>query len=255
MTADRPSDGSADPSAFPAPTGDDRPTEPLAPTELPTLADHAAHPAADEAPEAAPSRPGRAPEQRATLRRRLALGGAGCALLVVGGAAGLGVGAAAMGLAHHDEHGAGGESSEHGRGPGSDGSDESGRDDAQAGPGANGSPRGGGPQGARPGAQSGGAPAAPGAGGPGSLPGGALHAESTTVENGTTVTVVRQSGEVTAVTDTSITVRSTDGYEQAYAIDASTQRPATAPAVGDQVVVTGTLAGDARTATEIRAAA
>lgn len=55
------------------------------------------------------------------------------------------------------------------------------------------------------------------------LLGQVLHGEFVVVQNNTNVTMVEQTGTVTAVSGQSVTVKSTDGFEQSYAISSSTQ--------------------------------
>lgn len=88
-----------------------------------------------------------------------------------------------------------------------------------------------------------------------------LHSEgvaASTDSNGnvTYVTVREQSGKVTASSDSSITVKSDDGYSKTWAIDSATivtkdgsTVKASSFAVGDVVRVSGTVDGDAVTTT------
>jgi hypothetical protein len=74
--------------------------------------------------------------------------------------------------------------------------------------------------------------------------------------NGGYTTRRTQTGEVTAVSTNSITVRSEDGYTQTYAIDSSTavdngRDTISEVAVGHTVSITATVAGDTATAVEI----
>src|SRR6478736_3109024 len=67
-----------------------------------------------------------------------------------------------------------------------------------------------------------------GAGGPGG-PGGfqrSLHGENVVSDgHGGFSTELTQTGDVTAASDTSLTVRSQDGYSQTYVLDADTRKP------------------------------
>jgi hypothetical protein len=96
--------------------------------------------------------------------------------------------------------------------------------------------------------------APPGGGGPGGTAGGgALHSESVVSDgNGGYTTVRTQTGEVTAVSDASITVKSDDGYSSTYAITADTQTSGDL-ATGTTVSVRATVSGDDATATQITA--
>lgn len=97
----------------------------------------------------------------------------------------------------------------------------------------------------------------------------ALHGEFVMERDGSTVTMVIQRGVIEAVSETSITVKSTDGFSQEYtlnpdteirkltepAADGTFQRPADATAadlaVGDKVHIAGTKDGDAVTAVHV----
>lgn len=78
----------------------------------------------------------------------------------------------------------------------------------------------------------------------------ALHGDFTVSENGSYVSERMQTGEVTAVSATSITVKSADGYPQTYTIDSSTQK-ANNPANGSNVTVLAKVSSDTATATSI----
>ncbi|NKQ55343.1 hypothetical protein HFP15_20875 [Amycolatopsis sp. K13G38] len=78
----------------------------------------------------------------------------------------------------------------------------------------------------------------------------ALHGDFTVSENGSYVTERMQNGQVTALSATSITVKSTDGYTQTYAIDSSTQK-ANNLATGTNVMVLAKVSGNSATATSI----
>ena len=93
-----------------------------------------------------------------------------------------------------------------------------------------------------------------GMGGPGPAAMGAtsLHGEFVVADgSGGYTTVLTQTGAVTAISATSITVRSEDDYSQTYVIP-STAGNAGAPfAVDDQVVVRATRNGQTATVTNI----
>ncbi|MBT1002571.1 hypothetical protein KIH31_08130 [Paenarthrobacter sp. DKR-5] len=93
----------------------------------------------------------------------------------------------------------------------------------------------------------------------------ALHGEFVVQRNGSYVTVLLQKGTVDAVSSTSITVKSADGFSQTYAINdktvirkvdtTSSQRPAKVSASdlksGDEVRIVGDKSGSGVTATNI----
>jgi hypothetical protein len=100
-----------------------------------------------------------------------------------------------------------------------------------------------------------------GTGGPGggALPGtrlaGALHGTLVTGSDGSYVTRMTQTGRVTAVSSTSITVKSTDGYAESYGLSSSTtvnggQSQASATQTGHTVTVVATESGAATTVTD-----
>jgi len=94
-----------------------------------------------------------------------------------------------------------------------------------------------------------------GAGGIGGLM-SALHGDFTVSENGSVVTERLQTGEITAVSATSITAKSTDGYTQTYVINSSTlvdngDEQVSALKTGTTVTIIAKLSGDAGTATTI----
>jgi hypothetical protein len=94
-----------------------------------------------------------------------------------------------------------------------------------------------------------------GAGGIGGLM-SALHGDFTVSDNGSYVTERLQTGEITAVSATSITAKSTDGYTQTYVIDSSTQvdngdEQVSALKTGTTVTIIAKLSGSAGTATSI----
>ncbi|GLZ37356.1 hypothetical protein [Actinokineospora sp. NBRC 105648] len=92
-----------------------------------------------------------------------------------------------------------------------------------------------------------------GMGGPGGGAGGlqgALHGEFVVSDgNGGYANRVMQTGEVTALSDTSITAKSTDGYTKTYTIDADTVKSSIQ--TGDTVTVIATPSGDTATADSV----
>ncbi|WP_077489719.1 hypothetical protein [Sinomonas mesophila] len=91
---------------------------------------------------------------------------------------------------------------------------------------------------------------------------GGLHGEVTVKKSdGTYATIVSQRGTVTEATDTRLTVRSEDGYEHSYTLNAETRIRAAAQkgtaltpgdlAVGDEVVVRGVRSGSEDTAQQV----
>lgn len=85
-----------------------------------------------------------------------------------------------------------------------------------------------------------------------------LHSEGVIEQaDGTYITVRMQQGEVTAVSATSITVKSADGYTSTYVINGDTElerdRAEGAPQVGDTVHVRATVSGSTATADDIHA--
>ena len=73
-----------------------------------------------------------------------------------------------------------------------------------------------------------------------------LHSEGVVKKaDGTFQTVLEQRGTVESVSDTSITVKSEDGYSQTYAVNAETKiKKVPAPAAGDTVRISGVRNGD-----------
>jgi hypothetical protein len=126
--------------------------------------------------------------------------------------------------------------------------------DAPAPPPPGGTPPGNG-NGPRGGHRPGGGPGAPG--GLGRL-GQALHGEYVVKKaDGTYQTVDSQNGAVTAVSSTSITVKSDDGFSKSYTVDAATivnaARDGIASVkVGDVVSLDATVAGSTATAVDVR---
>jgi hypothetical protein len=92
-------------------------------------------------------------------------------------------------------------------------------------------------------------------GGPGGMGGGAgglmseaLHGEYVVSDgNGNYTTEILQNGEVTAVSDTSITAKSEDGYTKTYTIDSDTTSDLSSIATGDDVTITAIVSGDTAT--------
>lgn len=78
----------------------------------------------------------------------------------------------------------------------------------------------------------------------------ALHGDFTVAQNGSFVTERMQTGEASALSATSVTVKSKDGYTQTYAIDSSTQK-ANNLANGSTVMVLAKVNGNTATATTI----
>jgi len=96
-------------------------------------------------------------------------------------------------------------------------------------------------------------------GGPGALGGllGAVHGTAVVPKpGGGYQTVAFQNGKVTAVSSTSITLRSADGYSRTYRVTSSTLVNAQRDGIGsvkagNQVVITATVSGSTATATRI----
>ncbi|MFJ1765175.1 hypothetical protein ACIOD2_32960 [Amycolatopsis sp. NPDC088138] len=87
-----------------------------------------------------------------------------------------------------------------------------------------------------------------GPGGAGAL-GSALHGEYVSSDgNGGYVTKIMQTGKVTALSATSLTAQSDDGFSKTYTI---TSAQATGVASGDTVTVVATESGEAATATSV----
>ena len=97
-------------------------------------------------------------------------------------------------------------------------------------------------------------PGGPGPGGPGrwSAPAAALHGEFVAPDgNGAYTTVLTQTGVLTAVSDTSITAKSADGFTQIYTIAPGSRAANTALAVNDTVTIRANVANNAATATTV----
>ena len=71
----------------------------------------------------------------------------------------------------------------------------------------------------------------------GLLGGTALHGDVTATANGVTQPLVFQRGQVTAISATSISLKSSDGFVGTYGRTASTTSPTVAPATGGQAFV------------------
>jgi hypothetical protein len=87
-------------------------------------------------------------------------------------------------------------------------------------------------------------------------PGAVVHGEYTVRSGNSYKTVAVQVGQVTAVSSTSITVKSSDGYKHSYTVVASTRVDAQAGGIssvktGDQVSVLATVQGSTFTAVSI----
>jgi hypothetical protein len=94
----------------------------------------------------------------------------------------------------------------------------------------------------------GGGPGGRSGGGPGGLMSEALHGEYVVSDgNGNYTTEILQNGEVTAISDTSITAKSEDGYTKTYTIDSDTTSDLSSIATGDDVTITATVSGDTAT--------
>ena len=84
----------------------------------------------------------------------------------------------------------------------------------------------------------------------------ALHGDFTVSDSGAYVTERMQTGEITAVSATSITAKSVDGYTQTYVINSSTQvdegaEQVSALKTGTTVTIIAKLSGDTGTATSV----
>jgi hypothetical protein len=98
-----------------------------------------------------------------------------------------------------------------------------------------------------------------GFGGPGALGGlfGAVHGSAVVPKSGGGYqTIAFQNGKVTAVSSTSITLHSADGYSHSYRVTSSTLVNAQRDGIGsikagNQVIVTATVSGSTATATRI----
>jgi hypothetical protein len=97
-------------------------------------------------------------------------------------------------------------------------------------------------------------PGGSGPGGPGrwSPPAAALHGEVVVPDgNGAYTTVLTQSGVLTAVSDTSITAKSADGFTQIYTIAPGSRAANTQLAVNDTVTIRANVTNNAATATTV----
>ncbi len=91
----------------------------------------------------------------------------------------------------------------------------------------------------------------PGWGGPGGFE-RTVHGENVVSDGeGGFTTELTQTGEVTAASATSITVRSEDGYSQTYVLDTTTRQPSEALHNGARVSVRATDVDGAATATAV----
>jgi len=96
-------------------------------------------------------------------------------------------------------------------------------------------------------------------GGPGALGGllGAVHGTAVVPKSGGGYqTIAFQNGKVTAVSGTSITLRSADGYSRSYQVTSSTLVNAQRDGIGSikagqQVIVTAAVSGSTATATRV----
>ena len=94
----------------------------------------------------------------------------------------------------------------------------------------------------------------PGAGAPGGwrAPAGTLHGEFVVPDgNGAYTTVLTQTGVLTAVSDTSITAKSADGFTQIYTIPPGSRAANTQLAVNDTVTIRANVTNNAATATTV----
>ncbi|MGW4488626.1 hypothetical protein ACWEOE_32885 [Amycolatopsis sp. NPDC004368] len=83
----------------------------------------------------------------------------------------------------------------------------------------------------------------------------ALHGDFVvTAPTGGYTTERLQTGAITEISATSVTLTSKDGYKQTYVLDASTQKPTTTPKTGDNVTVLAKLDGATATATSLEPA-
>ena len=97
-----------------------------------------------------------------------------------------------------------------------------------------------------------------GAGGPGGPGGGfggfqrPLHGETVVSDGkGGFTTELTQTGDVTAASDTSVTVRSQDGYSHTYVLNTDTRKPPQPLQTGAQVSIRATQQDGAATATMV----
>jgi hypothetical protein len=85
-----------------------------------------------------------------------------------------------------------------------------------------------------------------------SAPAAALHGEFVVPDgNGAYTTVLTQTGVLTAVSDTSITAKSADGFTQIYTIAAGSRAANTQLAVNDTVTIRANVTNNAATATTV----
>jgi len=80
----------------------------------------------------------------------------------------------------------------------------------------------------------------------------ALHGELVTGDgNGGFITLLNQTGTVTSITPTSLTVRSADAFTQTYEFPPGAQKTAESIAVNDEVSIQGKRTGQVATATTV----
>jgi hypothetical protein len=97
-------------------------------------------------------------------------------------------------------------------------------------------------------------PGGMGPGGPGrwGAPAGAIHGEFVVPDgNGAYTTVLTQTGVLTAVSDTSITAKSADGFTQIYTIAPGSRAVNTQLAVNDTVTIRANVTNNSATATTV----
>lgn len=96
--------------------------------------------------------------------------------------------------------------------------------------------------------------AGPGTGGAAALR-DALHGDFVvTSPDGAYTTERLQTGAITELSATSVTLTSKDGYKQTYTLDANTRKTGTAPKTGDNVTVIADVNGTTATATSLEEA-
>ncbi len=181
----------------------------------------------------------RARDRRAgrTWSTRKTAATAAIAIAVTGGAA-----AAAYGLSSAaDSSGSQGQGGPGGMGGGMGGGQAGGT--GQAGPGQSGTGAGGTAQGGAPGM---------GAAGLGIAGGQPLYSQSVTEQNGEYVTTITQTGTVEKISDSSVTVKSSDGHTQVYTVSDSSL--VSGISTGDEVMASGTKKDDAVTLVSLQAA-
>lgn len=181
----------------------------------------------------------RARDRRAgrTWSTRKTAATAAIAIAVTGGAA-----AAAYGLSSAaDSSSSQGQGGPGGMGGGMGGGQAGGT--GQAGAGQSGTGAGGTAQGGAPGM---------GAAGLGIAGGQPLYSQSVTEQNGEYVTTITQTGTVEKISDSSVTVKSSDGHTQVYTVSDSSL--VSGISTGDEVMASGTKKDDAATLVSLQAA-